>query len=131
MLQLPHRRPVGALRECAAHLAFACGKRQDEVGLAVLEEVGDLARTVVRIDRHTAHPDGVQGQFVQDVLGTVLEQSRYALSGTVAGISVSGGQLRNAPPGLPVRDFEAGWEIVPSFARRHGKERTVAVRRDR
>ena len=44
-----------------AHLALACGKRQDEVGLAVLEEVGDLARTVVRIDRHTAHPDGCSG----------------------------------------------------------------------
>ena len=115
------RRLVAAVREGLGDLAFARGERQDQIGLAVLEQVGGLAGAVVGVDRHAADADGVQRQLVQDVLGPVLEQRGDAVAEAVAGAAVSGGQLRNALAGVAVGDFEAGGEIAAALVRRDGE----------
>ena len=69
-----------AVREGLGDLGFARGQRQDQIGLAVLEQVGGLAGAVVGVDRHAAGADGVQRQLVQDVLGPVLEQRGDAVA---------------------------------------------------
>ena len=56
-LRYRDRRLVRALRQGLSDLALAGGERQHQIGLAVLEQVGGLARPVVRIDRHAADAD--------------------------------------------------------------------------
>ena len=68
-----HRRLVRTLRQGFAHLCLSIGEHQNEVGLAVREEIGRLPGAIVVIDRDDADPDCVQRQLVQHVVRAVLE----------------------------------------------------------
>ena len=127
MLRQRHRRLVRALRQGLAHLCLAGAERQHEIGLAVLQEVGRLARPVVRIDGHAAGADAVQRQRVQDVLGAVLQQRRHAMPEAIARARVSRRQLVDARPRLRVRQLEALRQVAALVVGRDGQEWTVGM----
>ena len=76
---------------------------QDEIGLAVVDEIGDLGGAVVRIDRHAADAEAVERQRVQDMLGPVLQQRRDAMADAIARLPVERRQFLDPLPGLAVR----------------------------
>ena len=125
------RRLVRALGHGFPHLRLAGSERQHEIGLAVVEEIGRLAGTILGIDGHDADAQRIERELVQDVLGAVLEQRRDAVAEAIARICVGGRQLGGAPAGLAIGDLEARGQIAARRARRDGEEGVAGMRRDR
>ena len=93
---------VRALRQGLRDRGLSRAEGQDEVGLAVIDEIGDLRGAVVRIDRHAAHADAVEGQLVKHILGPVLQQRRDAVADAIARPPVDAPRVaRRACPASP------------------------------
>ncbi len=105
---------VGALRQRLSDLSFSRVKRQNDIGLAVVNKVRNLPRSVIRIDRHAAYADAVQGQLMKDVLGTVLQQSRHAVAKAIARHPIDRREFINTLAGIAVGELEARGQIAAS-----------------
>jgi len=119
---------VRRLRQGLADRRLSFAKGEDEIGLAMVDEIGDLGGTIVRIDRDAAYADGVQGQRVKHMLGPVLQQRRNAVADAVARLPVEIRQRRDALPRLAIRHLEARWQVGAIFAGRHGQKGPTGMR---
>ena len=97
----------------------------------MVDEIGDLGGAVVRIDRHAAHADAVEGQRMQHMLGPILEQRCDAVADAVARLPVECRQFLDRLPGLAVRHLEARWQIGAVFIGGHGQKRAAGMRGNR
>ena len=79
---------MGALAQSFVDAPGVGCKRQHQVGLAVVQQVGDLTRPIVGVDGHAAYAEAVERELVQDVLGPVLEKR-----GDPVAIAVPGGPV--------------------------------------
>ena len=88
--------------------------------------VEDLVVPIVRIDRHAAHADAIEGQLVQDVLGPVLQQSCHPMTKAIAGLLIDCRKLLDALAGLAIGDLKPRGQIVASVVCRHRQERLIS-----
>jgi MoxR-like ATPase len=118
---------VGAERQRLLDRGPSLAQAQDEIGLAVIDEIGDLGRAVVRIDRHAADADAVEGQRVKHMLGPILQQRRDAMTDAVARAAEDLRQFLDPSACLAVRDLEARRQVAALLVGRHRQERPTGV----
>ena len=83
---------MGAFRERVDQLLAACGQRDHQLRLAVLQEIGDLSRAILGIYGNAADAEAVEGKLVQDVVGPVLQQGRHAMAEAISGRAIERGE---------------------------------------
>ena len=126
-----------ARRAAARRSSGPLGQGDGKADLAVADQVLELCRAHLRVDRHHARAQRVQGQPVEQEGGTVLEQQPDPVTVAVAGPCISlaqrlhlcgriaprDGTFRD-PVGLRRRRLDAQ-EIGRRGARRGGREHVV------
>ncbi len=58
----------------------------------MVDQVGQLARAVIRVDGHTTHAQRIHGQLVQHVFRTAFQQQADPVRKTVARLAIAGRQ---------------------------------------
>ena len=76
--------PVRRLVHCRSQRVDPARQHHDQIDARVIDEVRDLARAVVGIDRHAACAERVHRELVQHVLGPAFEQQANAVTAAVA-----------------------------------------------
>ena len=67
----------------------ALGQHHRQHRLAVGEHMAKFAGTVVRVDRHDARAQRIEGEKMQQELRSVLEQQGHPMPGTVASTAIA------------------------------------------
>ena len=107
-----HRRTVAGLLQGQCDVVCSSGQGEHQVGLRVVKQIGDLARAIVGIDRHTADTKRVQRQLVQDVFGPVLQQCGNAMAGAISGGAIGRDQPVDLRCRRTVGDLEPVRQVV-------------------
>ena len=84
-----------------------------QVQLGVVDHIRHLRRSVIWIEWHTAHTQGIHGQLVQEMLQAVFKQQAHAMPDTVTGHSVALHQVLHRVCGLRVTEGLTRWRVGP------------------
>ncbi|MCY1539262.1 hypothetical protein D9M68_748420 [compost metagenome] len=110
-----------SLRGGSLQVGGALGQRDGQADLAVADEVDQLGRAHLGVDRHHARAQRVQRQPMEDEGGPVLQQQADAVAVAVAGLRVGGAQPLDLRGGFAPADG-AGGDAVGGGGHRFGEE---------
>ena len=121
------RRDVRTRIHPGGQLLAALARDQHEFDFGVLQQICDLVRPIVGIDRHSGHAERVERQLVQEMLRPVVEQHRDAMAVAVSGRTIDPGQATHLARRAGKIDLESVLVVRAMRARRHGQKRPRAV----